>query len=124
LTPIAEDVADAANAGTLVSALISGAVADVDGGAPAGIAVTAADTAHGTWQFKLSGASSWSVLADGTTTPSASAARLLPDTALVRFVPAADYNTTSPPDTAPGLTYRAWDQSDIGTHGAGSTVNL
>src|SRR5207248_2843741 len=62
LASIVEDVADAANGGTLVSALISGAVTDVDGGAVQGIAVTAADTAHGVWQFKLAGATGWSVL--------------------------------------------------------------
>jgi len=51
-TGINED--DTSNGGTLVSALISGKVSD-DAGAAAGVAVTATDASHGTWQFTTDG---------------------------------------------------------------------
>src|SRR5262249_15131176 len=52
LTGINED--PSTNPGTLVSALIAGQASDADGN-PLGIAVTAADNTHGTWQYTLDG---------------------------------------------------------------------
>jgi hypothetical protein len=116
LASISED--DAANAGTLVSALIAGHLGDVDTGAAAGIAVTAVDEARGVWQYSLDGGASWSGLAG----VSASSARLLAADAntRVRFVPAANWNGS----VADGITFRAWDRSsgvagDVSDVGAG-----
>src|SRR6185503_4967897 len=64
LTAIAED--DTVNAGTLVTDIIASAggdrITDVDAGAVEGIAVTAADTANGSWQFSTNNGTSWTAL--------------------------------------------------------------
>jgi hypothetical protein len=124
LASISED--DAANAGTLVSALIAGHIADVDTGAIAGIAVTGVDEAHGLWQYSLDGGATWSGLGGVW----ASAARLLADDAntRVRFVPAANWNGS----VADGITFRAWDRSsgaagdaaDVGAGGGSSAFSV
>src|SRR5439155_479254 len=57
LTAINED--DTANNGTLISALLSGKVTDVDSGAVSGIAVTAVITTNGAWQYSTDGGSTW-----------------------------------------------------------------
>lgn len=100
------------NSGTLVSALISGQVSDVDSGAASGIAVTSADNSNGTWQYTTNGGSSWTALGS----PSDAAALLLAANAntAVRFVPNADWNG------AATLGYRAWDQS---SGSAGNTAD-
>ena len=107
LTTIAEDFTGPGGT-TLVSSLLAGAVTDVDAGAIQGIAVTAASDAHGVWQFSLDG-NTWSGMAN----PSSDAALLLPDSAEVRFLPAANFNGQVK------LWYHAWDQT-AGT--AGSTL--
>ncbi len=109
LAPIDEDAGP--NAGTPVSALIAGQVADVDSAPLAGIAVTAVSNTNGTWQYSINGGTTW--LNFGA--PTNAAARLLRDTDLVRFVPAADWNGTNP-----GITFRAWDRT---TGTAGGTAN-
>ena len=104
----------ASNPGTLVSALISGQVTDVDPGALTGIAVTAVDNTNGNWQYSTNGGSNWSNF----NTPSATASRLLAANAstYVRFVSNANWNGT----VANGLTFRAWDQT---AGSAGGTIN-
>jgi hypothetical protein len=100
---------DFTNGGTLVSALLASAggvrVTDQDAGAAQGIAVVAADTAVGSWQYSTDGGSSWLALG----AVSNESARLLAADPLtrVRFVPAAGYNGT----VAGGLTFRAWDRT-------------
>jgi len=96
---MAED--PAANAGTAVSALIAGQLTDGDAGALAGIAVTAADNANGTWEYSTDGGTNWT----GFGTPSVGAALLLRDTDLVRFVPNADWNGSAT------LSFRGWDRT-------------
>ena len=111
LTAIDED--PAANAGTLVSALIAGQVSDADDSAATGIAVTAVDNTNGTWQYSTDGGSTWTAFGS----PSAASARLLAADAntYVRFVPNANWNGT----VASGITFRAWDQTSGsgGRHG-------
>lgn len=105
LASIAEDFTGAGG-GTLVSSLLAGAVTDVDAGALQGIAITAASSAHGVWQYSLDGGGTWS----GMGSPSNDAALLLPDSAEVQFLPAANFNGQVK------LWYRAWDQT-AGTAG-------
>jgi hypothetical protein len=97
------------NLGMLVSDLIASAggdpLTDVDAGAVEGIAVTAATTAGGTWQYSLDGGTSWTAFG----APSNATARLLAadDNTRVRFVPDANWNGT----VTDGLTFRAWDRT-------------
>ncbi|HEX2826786.1 MAG TPA: Ig-like domain-containing protein [Burkholderiales bacterium] len=103
LSSIDEDAVS--NAGTLVSALISGMADDVDPGAVTGIAVTNVDNADGAWQYSVNAGSTWTNFG----APSAAAARLLAADAntYVRFVPNADWNGA----VAGGITFRAWDRT-------------
>ena len=113
-TAIAED--NSTNSGTLVSALTSGWISDVDDAALSGIAVTAVDNTNGSWQYSLNSGSSWSNFGSPTT----SSARLLASDAstLIRFVPNADYNGNA------SITFRAWDHTggSIGAT-ADTTIN-
>ncbi len=104
---------DAASSGTRVSDLVAARIADVDSGALAGIAVTAVDSSHGSWQFSTNGGSSWSALAS----PAAGSGLLLNADAQtrVRFVPAANYAGSST------ITFRAWDRT---TGSAGTVVAI
>jgi hypothetical protein len=117
LDPVVEDTPAASIAGTLVSALIASAggdrITDPDSGALEGIAIVGADSAGGTWQFSLDGAS-WTPIA----MPSNSAAVLLAAdaTTRVRFVPNPDFSGT----LDPGITFRAWDR----TSGANGATNV
>ena len=110
LATINEDVSDAANTGTLVSALVGASITDVDDSALQGIAVTSLETLNGTWQYKLASGGGW------TNAPalSANTALLLGADDSLRFVPNADYNGSA------SLVYQAWDQT-FGT--AGSTAD-
>ena len=120
LTAINEDVADASNPGTLISAIISSAggdrITDVDAGAVEGIAVIAANNANGTWQYSINNGTNWTAFGS----PSATTARLLAANAStrVRFVPNANFNGS----VAPGITFRAWDQF-TGTNGGTANVS-
>ena len=113
---------DVANAGTLVSTLLASTgvtrVADEDAWAVQGIAVVAADTASGSWQYSTDGGSTWRALGS----VSDESARLLAADALtrIRFVPAPGYNGT----VTGGITFRAWDQT-AGVNGslANASVN-
>lgn len=92
--------------GTLVSTLLTGVVTDPDPSAAKGIAVTST-SAWGTWQFSLDSGSTWSDV--GTVTDNS--ARLLPATANIRFLPAANTSGNA------SISYRAWDQTQ-GTAGS------
>jgi hypothetical protein len=101
LGTITEDTADPA--GMFIYSMLVNAVTDVDRDALRGIAVTATtNNANGSWQYKLSGSTTWV----GMTPPSSSQALLLPETALVRFVPKANFFGEVK------LWYRAWDQTE------------
>ncbi|ACJ00497.1 conserved hypothetical protein [Rhodospirillum centenum SW] len=114
LTGVLEDVATGDNTGTTVADLLasgSGTVTDPDGDTP-GIAVTAASSTDGTWQYKV-GAGSWTAFGS----PAEGTARLLGPTDLVRFVPNADFS-----GTGTGLTFRAWDGSSGTAGGTADTT--
>ncbi|MDB5804566.1 MAG: hypothetical protein JWN73_1888 [Betaproteobacteria bacterium] len=104
------------NAGTLVSALISGHLSDGDSGAIAGIAVTAVDNTNGTWQYSTNNGTTWSAFG----APSGTSARLLAADAntRVRFVPNANFNGT----VTNGITFRGWDQTSGTTAATASTA--
>ncbi|MEG4963768.1 esterase-like activity of phytase family protein, partial [Microcoleus sp. K4-C2] len=109
LTAINEDVPSASNTGTLVSALIAGAVTDPDTADTQGIAVTATDNTNGSWEYSTNSGSTWTAFG----TPSTAAARLLAGNASIRFVPNADYNGSA------NITYQAWDGT---TTNSGSSI--
>lgn len=111
LNSIQED--PTSNTGTLVSLLVDTEATDPDVGALQGIAITAAPTTNGSWEYTLNG-TTW--LSMGT--PSTAAALLLPAdaTTAIRFVPNTNFNGVS------GLlSYKAWDQTS-GT--AGGTADV
>ncbi|MBX3653156.1 MAG: LEPR-XLL domain-containing protein [Ramlibacter sp.] len=100
---IAED--DTTNGGTLVSSLVAGQIADANSNAATGIAVTAANTVNGTWQYSTNNGTSWTAVGAVSNT---SALLLAADAnTRLRFVSAADWNGT----IAGGITFRAWDQT-------------
>ncbi len=110
LTPIPEEVSDAANTGTSVADLAAGFV-DPDTGAVSGIAIVGVDETNGAWFYSVDGGSSWSSL----TGVSSTAARLLRgDDSLsrVRFVPNGSFTGTAT------ITFHGWDQ----TSGVGGEV--
>jgi hypothetical protein len=114
LTAIDEDATtNVTNPGTLVSALLAGQIADIDGPG-AGIAVTGVDNTNGTWQYSTNGGTNWLALAG----VSSANARLLAGTALVRFVPNANFNGT----VTGGLSFKAWDQL-VGSGTSGNTAD-
>jgi hypothetical protein len=84
---------------TIAGLLTSAQAADADPGALKGVAIVGA-TGPGTWQYSLNGTS---FLTLGSI--SESLARLLPNTAKVRFMPAANQTGQAT------LTYRAWDRT-------------
>ncbi len=98
--------------GALVSSLIAGQVSDPDLNAVTGIAITAADSTNGTWQYSLNG-TTWNTIA----APSATSALLLAADAAtrIRFVPNANYFGAS------SITFRAWDRT---SGAAGTQVNV
>ncbi len=95
LTPVLKDAVNPA--GDMVKRLLGSLATDPDKKDKLGMAITAADSANGTWEFKVGG--KWASITD----VSESAAVLLGPTMRVRFRPAAGYFG---PAT---LTYRAWD---------------
>ncbi|MCA9091868.1 MAG: VCBS repeat-containing protein [Planctomycetaceae bacterium] len=113
LDPVDED--DLGNAGTLISDLLdrmgSGVITDVDGPYQ-GIAVTALDQTHGTWEFSIDNQATWTPVG----AVSETVVLLLASDAntRIRFLPDQDYNGTI--DTA--ITFRIWDGfSVLGTNG-------
>ncbi|WP_145391307.1 DUF4347 domain-containing protein [Stieleria neptunia] len=105
--------------GTLITSLVdfnspSGQVdniIDVDIGALLGIAVTAADTANGSWFYSVDNGANWNPLG----AVSDNSARLLAADANTRlyFQPDPDYNG----QIASAITFRGWDQTS-GVNGA------
>lgn len=91
-----------------VSTLLWGAT-DVDAGAQRGIAVTAAKNFWGTWEYKLNGSDTWQDMSHAAET----SAVLLPEDALVRYVPNTNRGAT--------LWFSAWDQT---AGAAGGTMDL
>lgn len=94
--------------GTFIKDLISsmnpgGSITDVDQTAAQGIAVTGADTTHGTWQYSLNGGTTWFSLG----IVSDNSARLLASdsSTRIRFIPATGYLGSA------SLTFVAWDQT-------------
>ncbi|MDB5177477.1 MAG: hypothetical protein JWN75_1145, partial [Candidatus Saccharibacteria bacterium] len=102
LGPLVEDAA--ADNGISVADLIRGQDSDANLNAASGIAVTAASSPAGGWQFSTDGGASWSSFG----AVSDSNARLLGTDApnRVRFVAAPDFS-----GTASGLSFRAWDRT-------------
>ncbi len=94
-TPVLKDAVNPA--GDMVKKLLGSLATDPDKKDKLGMAVTSADSANGTWEFKTGRA--WASIAD----VSESSALLLGPATRVRFRPAAGYFG---PAT---LTYRAWD---------------
>ncbi|WP_020472808.1 M12 family metallo-peptidase [Zavarzinella formosa] len=89
------------SAGDLVSKLLGTALTDVDANSLQGIAVTAAPSTKGNWQYQLNSAGPWINI----TNVSAAKALTLRDIDRVRFVPAAGFTGTQT------LSYRGWDQT-------------
>lgn len=90
-------------------------ITDVDLTDEEGIAITAVDDTNGAWQFSLDAGGAWQpfpVDGGGASTLDETAALLLRDTDVIRFVPAQDYNGL----VDPAITFRAWDRS-IGNAG-------
>ncbi|WP_210210397.1 tandem-95 repeat protein [Rhodopseudomonas thermotolerans] len=117
---LVEDAGPASFAGKVqVSSLASasgiGNVNDVDG-TVAGIAITGASTAHGTWSWSMDG-NTWFALNPAGL--SDSHALLLYGNWYVYFQPAAGYDGT----VSDGLTIRAWDQT-AGTPGSYADVSV
>jgi len=112
--------------GSLVSSLVDFAlpggqvdnVTDPDTGAQLGIAVTAADTANGSWFYSTDNGATWNALG----AVSGVNARLLAADANTRlyFQPNANYNGAMPA----AITFQAWDQTSGVNGGTGdATVN-
>lgn len=97
--------------GNTVASIVGTSVADVNSTNSLGIAVYAASTTSGQWQYSINGGSTWNSLS----TSSATAARLLRLNDLIRFVPNTQFVGTV------SLSYRAWDQT---TGTAGATASL
>jgi hypothetical protein len=100
LTPITED--DVAGAGQTVASFVAGSISDADAGADQGIAIVAANSGNGLWQFSVDGGATWTALMS---TVSENSALLLRAVDKVRFVPDG-----TGADTA-SITYHAWDQT-------------
>ncbi|MEQ1826615.1 MAG: right-handed parallel beta-helix repeat-containing protein [Pirellula sp.] len=101
---IDEDIAIAANLGTLVSSVLAGRWSDADGPS-SGIAISGVDNSNGVWQYTLDGTAYSSI------SPSLAGGSLLllgsTTTARIRFLPNANYF-----GNAGGISYRAWDRAD------------
>ncbi len=119
-------VAPAGAVGTLVSSLVDlnppagglDNVTDVDAGAVAGIAITAADATNGSWFYSTNNGGAWSALG----TPTGVVSRLLAADANSRlyFQPLANFNGS----IASAITFRAWDQTSGSNGGtADASVN-
>jgi large repetitive protein len=119
LSAVAEDAGAPAGAvGTLVSALVnlnppSGGldnVTDADAGAVTGVAITATNSANGTWWYSTNNGGAWTQIDPVSNT----SALLLAANANTRVHLQGDLNFNG--TVADGLTFRAWDQTS-GTAG-------
>lgn len=100
MTPITEGQFD--NPGDSVSNLVHSAVSDADGDA-CGLAIVHLNETTGAWQFSLDNRRSWTNMS----TARIGYARLLPPSAIVRFVPDAGYSGR----LTNAFEFLAWDQS-------------
>ena len=108
LTSINEDTSDPA--GATVSSLFGANFSDPDGDSLGGVAiVNNAATSEGVWQYSTNGGSSWTTVGS----PDSSTALTLASTALLRFLPTANFN-----GTAPTLTAHLIDNSAAVSNGA------
>ena len=117
IASIAEDVPDAINIGTDVSALIAAINgSDVDTGTLQGIAVTVVDEDSGVWEYSLDGGATW----DGFTPVSGADARLLSDAASnrVRFRPGLDFTGSA------DVVIQLWDGTDGSADGDTSNASI
>lgn len=112
LPPVPEDTLSPA--GATVISLIAPAFSDSDLGALKGIAVVGlTGTANGTWQFSLSGNSSWQAISP----VSEAQSLLLRADDRVRFVPNANFVGSAT------ISFRAWDQV-VGSPGSKMSTTL
>ncbi|MBE9134336.1 DUF4347 domain-containing protein, partial [Tychonema sp. LEGE 07196] len=110
----AQNQNDSASTGTLISTIIANLggtkITDPNASASQGIAISALDTANGTWQYTTNSGTTW------TNAPAVSAtnALLLASDAntKLRFVPNTGYSGT----VANAITFAAWDRI-VGTNG-------
>ena len=98
---------DTSTTGVAISSLLASRASDREA-ASLGIAIEAA-SGLGSWQFSSNGGGSWTALG----TVATSAALLLANTSLVRYVP--DGTNGENGGSAPTLIFRAWDGSDGST---------
>ncbi|MEG4494677.1 DUF4347 domain-containing protein, partial [Microcoleus sp. D3_18_C4] len=109
----AQNQNDSASTGTLISTIITNLggtkITDPNASASQGIAITALNTANGTWQYTTNG-TNW----NNAPAVSATNALLLASDAntKLRFVPNTGYNGT----VANAITFAAWDRI-VGTNG-------
>jgi uncharacterized repeat protein (TIGR01451 family) len=116
LTPIVEE--DFNSAGDSISNIFTSAggdrVTDPDSNAVEGVAVVFRDNSNGTWQYALTGTNwiNFGAVADASAT-------LLPDDALVRFVPVSNFFGNVE------IRFRAWDRTSgtNGQFGVNASVN-
>lgn len=103
---------------TIASMVVDASITDADGSAVEAIAVTAVDNTNGVWQYSTDSGTSWNNFSGstGSSVDISSASRLLASTALVRFVPDANYNGSAT------ITFRAWDQSSGSNGGTADTT--
>src|SRR5262249_40519300 len=126
LTAEAEDAGAPVGAvGTLVSGLVDFAtpagqvdnVTDPDVGPLLGIAITAVNSANGAWFYSINGGTNWNAMG---AVADASARWLAADAnTRIYFQPNANFNGT----VTNGITFRAWDRTDIATHANGTLAD-
>lgn len=110
LKPVLKNATDPA--GDVIAGIVGNSISDPDPAPLQGLAVVGlGGTGNGAWQFSLDGGATWT----GIGSASASAARLLRDTDMVRFVPNAGFAGSAT------ISYRAWDQT---TGSAGDAADL
>jgi hypothetical protein len=117
LAAINEDTQNASNSGTLVAAIVTASGSTDQDANSLGIAVTAAANANGQWQYSTNAGGIWLDLSS----VSATTARLLAPTHLVRFVPNADFN--SQVAASPTIGFKVWDQTSGTAGSTGDTTN-
>lgn len=118
---IDQDIADVANTGSTITAILTSAGTATDAEfavqnpVPAlGVAITSATSNNGTWQYKV-GAGAWT----GFPAVSATSALLLDATNQIRFVPNAGFSGANT-DT---ITFKAWDKTSGAAGGTGNTTS-
>lgn len=116
LNSITEDIALVSNAGTTINTLIGSVsppvtmITDADVGQRQGIAIIAADTSAGSWQYTTNSGATWF---DFPAVSDTNALLLAADfVTSIRLVPAPDYFGT----LSTAITFRAWDTFRPGTY--------